>query len=82
MNHLDWLEKTIIIGGWIRTVRKSSNNMFIFAEINDGSCVNHLQIIIENNLIECEYLKYEGIGCSVLIKGKIVSSIGTKQTVT
>ncbi|MBE5816250.1 MAG: asparagine--tRNA ligase [Clostridiales bacterium] len=39
--------KTVSVGGWARTVRDSK--VFGFIEINDGSCFNNIQAVIEKD---------------------------------
>ncbi|MCG2830701.1 MAG: asparagine--tRNA ligase, partial [Desulfobacteraceae bacterium] len=45
----------IVAKGWVRTKRNSSN--FSFIEINDGSCLENLQIIADESLQNYEDIK-------------------------
>ena len=49
----EWCDKeTFDIYGWVRTVRSSSSNL-AFCNINDGTNVSGLQIVItEENLVQ------------------------------
>ena len=38
----------VLIKGWVRTRRDSKSLSFI--EVNDGSCLKHIQIIADNTL--------------------------------
>ena len=49
----DNLEEKIYISGWVRTVRTSSSNL-AFCNLNDGSSVNGLQIIISSDNMDQE----------------------------
>ncbi len=78
-----WLEKTIIVAGWIKALRIFSKNEFAFVELNDGSCVNNLQAIISSNIKDFDFFqkKSQVIGASLILKGKVVRSLGGKQPV-
>ena len=39
-------EETVEVKGWVRT-RRDSKNGFSFVELNDGSCMANLQIIVD-----------------------------------
>ena len=42
--------KTVTVGGWIRTVRDMKN--FGFIELNDGSCLRSLQVVMDAGQLE------------------------------
>jgi asparaginyl-tRNA synthetase len=44
------LGKTIVVKGWIRNVREQKTNVFI--QVNDGSSLKHLQVIVESSKVE------------------------------
>lgn len=75
-------EENIIyqICGWVRTVRSSSNNLS-FCNINDGSNVNGLQIIInsENTTQFDNFNKNIKTGCFINVSGFIVLSPANGQ---
>ncbi len=60
------------ISGWVRTVR--SQKSFTFVEVNDGSSLSSLQVIVDHS-IPCELTT----GCSVSITGKLVESPGHQK---
>jgi asparaginyl-tRNA synthetase len=70
----------ITVEGWVRTKRESKGVTFL--EINDGSTIKNLQVVIEEN-----YKDYQSIakdlttGASVSIKGKLMDSPGQGQAV-
>ena len=77
-------EKTgdkITVMGWVRT-RRDSKGGFSFIEVNDGSCLANLQVIADDKLpnYKEEVLKLQ-TGCSVKIKGTVISSQGKGQKV-
>lgn len=68
------LLQEIIINGWVRSFR---SNRFI--ELNDGSTLKSLQIIIMESNFSKELLKKITVGIALLIKGIIIESPGKKQ---
>ena len=59
MKHIDirlvtsdenYIEKDVTVCGWVRTSRDSKNMAFI--ELNDGTTLKHLQIVIEKSVFE------------------------------
>ncbi len=72
------LGKTLTICGWIRTMREQKN--FAFLELNDGSTLASLQVIVEPSLPNyAELLPQLTTGASVAITGTLVESPGQKQ---
>jgi len=67
--------------GWVRT-RRDSKGGFSFLEINDGSCLNNLQVIADHNIdgFESDSGKLH-TGCCAGITGKLVQSPGKGQNV-
>lgn len=67
----------IWVAGWIRTKRESKN--FVFLELNDGSTLLNLQIIVDNDITGAELLHSVSTGSSVAVKGNVVASKGSGQ---
>lgn len=69
------------IMGWVRT-RRDSKGGFSFIEVNDGSCLQNLQVIADLNLsnYQEEVLKLQ-TGCSVRVIGTLTPSLGRGQNV-
>ncbi|RKX98471.1 MAG: asparagine--tRNA ligase [Spirochaetes bacterium] len=67
--------------GWIRTKRDSKN--IIFFEINDGSCLSSIQVVVdkESGLVSEELNHKLLTGASVTVQGKLVTSQGKGQGV-
>ncbi|MCR5731891.1 MAG: asparagine--tRNA ligase [Sphaerochaetaceae bacterium] len=66
--------------GWVRTKRDSKNVCFL--EINDGSCLKGLQVVVDKeNFNQQELLDSITTGASVICKGPIVQSQGGNQAV-
>ncbi|CAI2366434.1 unnamed protein product [Moneuplotes crassus] len=70
----DYLNKTITICGWTRTIRYGGKGAFSFLEINDGSCFKNLQVVIDKSINNFDQLKSEGVGTSFKITGTLVES--------
>lgn len=71
----------LTVGGWVRT-RRDSKQGFSFVELNDGSCLANLQILIDNTVPG--YQDWVGqitTGASLLIEGVVQESPGQKQRI-
>ncbi|MFV0520588.1 MAG: asparagine--tRNA ligase [Lachnospirales bacterium] len=73
-----FLNSTVTIGGWIRTLRDNKN--FAFIELNDGTFFKGVQIVINNNLSNFDEVVKLGVGASVTITGQVIESVGAKQS--
>ena len=71
----------VTVQGWIRSKRDSKAGISFLA-INDGSHFDSLQCVVANTLgnYESEVLKLS-TGCSVIVSGELVSSLGQGQSV-
>ena len=66
--------------GWVRTKRDSKNVCFL--EVNDGSCLKGLQVVIDKDkLADQSIIASITTGCSVICRGPIVESAGGNQDV-
>lgn len=80
--YIDFLNKNIKVCGWIRHIRVHSSKKIGFFEINDGSTVKNIQVIVDSIINNFSELTKEMIGGSIEIKGLLVKSIGMKQEVS
>ncbi|MBN1351777.1 asparagine--tRNA ligase [candidate division KSB1 bacterium] len=72
--------ETLTVRGWVRTVRASKNVTFI--ELNDGSTLTNLQIVIGAGEAEkIQNLKYVQTGASLIVTGKITHSQAKGQPI-
>tara|TARA_B100000686_G_scaffold320072_1_gene371372 strand:+ start:4569 stop:5966 length:1398 start_codon:yes stop_codon:yes gene_type:complete len=69
----------IRVDGWVRT-RRDSKGGFSFIEVNDGSCLKNIQIILDHSLIDSELLCQITTGSCISVMGKIVVSPAKGQT--
>jgi asparaginyl-tRNA synthetase len=73
-------DDTVNIVGWVRTKRELKE--FAFMEINDGSCLANLQVVLEFNLPGYEeVIKKLNTGASVEVNGVLVASPGKGQRI-
>lgn len=73
-------DDAIQIQGWVRTKRELKE--FAFLEVNDGSSLANLQVVIENKLPDfATILKQLNTGSSVAIAGVLVPSQGKGQRI-
>ena len=71
--------RNVIVKGWVRTRRDSKSVCFI--ALNDGSTIKNVQAVVEIDKIESEILRKITTGACVSVRGKIVESIGSGQSV-
>ncbi len=67
----------VLVKGWVRLHRSSKAAHFIM--LNDGSCVNNLQVVVDPNKVAVELLKSFTTGACVAIKGIVVDSPAAGQ---
>lgn len=74
-------DETIHIRGWVRTKRDSKGG-FSFIEVNDGSNLQGLQVVVDGKLANYEdEILALSTGCSVEVEGILVASPGKGQRV-
>lgn len=76
-NTENYIDKTVEVAGWVRTVRDSK--AFGFIELNDGSFFNNLQIIFNDKLANFEEVRKLTISSSIIVNGKVVKTENAKQ---
>ncbi len=72
----DKLLQPVTIKGWVRSFR---NDRFI--AINDGSTINNIQCVLDDNTIDTETQNRINIGAAITISGTLVESQGKGQRV-
>jgi asparaginyl-tRNA synthetase len=77
--HESAIGNEVTIEGWVRT-RRDSKGGFSFLEINDGTCLANLQVIVDADVENYESeVKQLTAGCSVSITGAVKASGGKGQ---
>jgi asparaginyl-tRNA synthetase len=73
-------DESLLVQGWVRTKRESKG--FAFIELNDGSSLANLQVVINQDLPDYEaLLKQINTGASVEVTGVLVASLGKGQRI-
>lgn len=67
----------LVVKGWIRTRRDSKG--FSFLEVNDGSCLASLQVVVDAGTPGFEPVQKFTTGASVIVQGSLVPSPGSGQ---
>ncbi len=68
--------KEVTVMGWVKTFR---NNQFI--AINDGSCIQNIQAVVDFNHFDEALLKRLTTGAAIAVTGDLVESMGKGQSV-
>ena len=72
---------SVELGGWVRT-RRDSKQGFSFIELNDGSCMSNLQVVVDASVPGyAETIKQVSTGSSIWVAGVLKESPGAKQRV-
>ncbi len=66
-----------LVKGWIRTRRDSKG--FSFLEVNDGSCLKNLQVIVDASSPASATLSMVATGAAIEVEGALVASPGKGQ---
>ncbi|RCJ38272.1 asparagine--tRNA ligase [Nostoc minutum NIES-26] len=73
-------DESLLVQGWVRTKRESKG--FAFIEVNDGSSLANLQVVINQDLPDYEaILKKLNTGVAVEVTGVLVASLGKGQRI-
>lgn len=73
-------DETVTIQGWVRTKRESKG--FAFVEVNDGSALANLQVVLSQDLPNYEAdLKRLAAGTSLQVEGVLAPSLGKGQRI-
>ena len=76
-----WIGKVVNVGGWVRSLRQGGGGEFCFVDLNDGSTVKNIQVIVNKDVANFSDLLKEGIGSCIQFRGEIVKSPGNKQPI-
>ncbi|BAZ30079.1 asparaginyl-tRNA synthetase [Cylindrospermum sp. NIES-4074] len=73
-------DESLVVRGWVRTKRDLKG--FAFIEVNDGSSLANLQVVINQDLPDYEAItKKLNTGASVEVTGVLVASLGKGQRI-
>ncbi|GAA5224829.1 asparagine--tRNA ligase [Membranihabitans marinus] len=68
--------QTVVVKGWVKSFR---NNQFI--SINDGSCFDNIQAVLNRENYDIDFLKTITPGTALKVVGTIVASQGSGQAI-
>jgi len=68
----DQPRESVTVQGWVRTRRDAKG--FSFVEVNDGSCLAHVQVVVDAQVPGAEHLPEVTTGASVTVSGHLVPS--------
>ncbi len=78
INNPELIEQNLTVCGWVRTSRDSKNMAFL--ELNDGTTLKHLQIVIDKSVIS-DVSEFSKLGTSLKVEGRLVKSVVAKDSV-
>jgi len=70
-------QEAVTVKGWVRTRRDSKG--FSFLELNDGSCLANVQVVVDAGTPGSEHLPQLATGASAVIEGTLVASPAAGQ---
>lgn len=76
-NRQDYLEQTVTIAGWVRSIRSSKN--FGFIVVNDGTFFEPLQVVYHDALPNFAAVEKLNVGAAIVVTGKLVATPNAKQ---
>jgi len=75
------LNEPVTVHGWVKTCRTSKAGI-TFVQLNDGSCLNNLQIVVQHHsFANHETIEQLTTGCAITATGSLVPSLGKGQSV-
>ena len=69
--------EVVLIQGWVRTKRSSKTVSFL--QVNDGSTLGDLQVVVDQGLPDHALIDSLNTGCSISVEGTLVESPGKGQ---
>ena len=68
----------VLVKAWVRTKRANKNVVFI--ALNDGSCLNNIQVVADPEKFEEDILKKITTGACISVLGNLIESQGAGQS--
>ncbi|KNF09904.1 asparagine--tRNA ligase AsnS [Gottschalkia purinilytica] len=72
-----FINQSVTISGWIRTLRNSK--AFGFIEVNDGSFFKNIQVVFDDTLQNFNEISKLPISSSIIVEGKLEATPNAKQ---
>ena len=73
----NYLNKEIVISGWIRNHRKQAN--FGFIDLSDGTSFKTVQVVYEKDITNFDEISKILVGSSVEVNGRVIASSGKQE---
>lgn len=73
-----YFDSAVTVCGWVRSFRDGKNMGFL--ALNDGTTLNHLQIVMDKNVCNADYANLR-VGASVKVCGTAVKSLNANQAI-
>lgn len=73
----NYIEKTIKVGGWLRSIRDSKT--FGFLVLNDGTFFETLQVVYHDKMANFAEISKLNVGAAVIVSGTLVATPQAKQ---
>jgi len=70
-------DRKVLVKGWVRNRRGSKNVAFV--AMNDGSCLNNIQVVVDFEKLGEEVMKDVSVGASLAVEGTLMESQGKGQ---
>ncbi len=72
-----YIDQTVEVGGWVRSVRDSKT--FGFIVVNDGTFFETLQVVYHDTMDNFAEIGKLNVGAAIIVKGKLVATPQAKQ---
>ena len=72
-----YLDQTVRVGGWVRSVRASK--AFGFIALHDGSCFDTLQVVYHDTMDNFAEVSHLNVGAAIIVSGTLVATPDAKQ---
>ncbi len=76
-NRENYIEKTVKVGGWLRSIRDSKT--FGFLVLNDGTFFETLQVVYHDKMSNFSEISKLNVGAAVIVTGTLVATPQAKQ---
>ena len=73
----NYLEQTVTIAGWVRSIRSSKN--FGFIVVNDGTFFEPLQVVYHDTMSNFAAVEKLNVGAAIIVTGKLTATPQAKQ---
>ena len=72
-----YLDQTVTVGGWVRSIRDSKS--FGFIVVNDGTFFEPLQVVYHDTMENFEEISRLNVGAAIIVTGTLVATPQAKQ---